>query len=86
MSFVLKEMLDAANRIEKKLDEVLKVLRKNDPFTSYQPLNVPGQGACPVCHTEVTYVDAFGVTTRKCACKPVTITLDNQTQEPTDGY
>jgi hypothetical protein len=88
MSFELKELMSAAIRIEKKLDELLKVLPKamKDPFMTYQPLNIPGQGACPVCHAAVTYIDVNGVTTRKCACQPVSITIDNQTQEPTNGY
>ena len=61
MSLPLKMLLKAAIRIEKKLDELLKLVvpMAQQPGMAIpprpQPLNVPSQGACTLCQAPVTY-------------------------------
>jgi hypothetical protein len=61
MSFVLKEVLRAAIRIEKKLDEVLKMILKSSKSAGpgdlppmAQPLGALGQ-VCPLCQKPISY-------------------------------
>ena len=56
MSAALLMLVEAAIRIEKKLDELLKLAlsearSQRGPLVSLEPLNYPTQGACPLCQS-----------------------------------
>lgn len=60
--FILKQLLKAAIRIEKKLDELLKLstvqtssVANNTAVPMLGPLNQPGQSPCPLCLQPVVY-------------------------------
>ena len=82
MGSVLLMLLDAAIRIEKKVDELLKLSlaaarAQRGPLVSLEPLNYPTQGPCPLCQKQVRYVpmvlDDLGVVkVRVCGCDVVT--------------
>ena len=82
---ILKQLLKAALRIEKKLDEVLKMADtaakaqgKNLSFGP-EPLSYATQSPCPLCRRPVVYqpVQILGlngveqVLIRVCGCEPV---------------
>lgn len=94
MSLHLRALLRAAIRIEKKLDELLKLTlpiaqkQTGSPVPPMpQPLNIASQGACPVCQQPVTYQGLVDpetgeqVPVRMCGCEPVVIQL-NQGDQP----
>jgi len=82
MSFLLMQLLKSANRIEKKLDELLKlgVSRSKAAGDTLmmppQPLSNPVQGACPLCQQAVAYKPTvipetgMQVLIRTCGCEP----------------
>lgn len=86
---LLAELLKAAVRIEKKLDEVMKMTMKSarsstpgDLPPMVQPLGTSGQG-CPLCQRAVTYrpvnLPQLGqVVLRSCGCAPVPTELPQQ--------
>ena len=89
MTFILRQLLKSAIRVEKKLDETLRQLKHlsdRNPGSAMvpymEPLNQPGQGPCPLCNIPVKYqpvkVDGVPDTTilvRICGCEPQTIEL-----------
>lgn len=81
MTPLLKALLVATIRIEKKLDELLKLSladakQKRGPLVSVEPLSYPTQGACPLCQKKVMYVPTMykdapnQVLIRVCGCEP----------------
>jgi hypothetical protein len=81
MNSLLMQLLKAAIRIEKKLDEILKLnladaRSKRGPLVNLEPLSYPTQGACPLCQKQVMYAPtAFQdvpnlVLVRVCGCEP----------------
>jgi len=87
MSWVL-QLLKAVIRIEKKLDELLRLSLKasetklgNLP-TQLQPLSNPVQGACPLCQRQIAYKEVEmpeGKTIiRICGCEPQTNQLPGE--------
>lgn len=61
MNSLLQQLVKAAIRIEKKLDELLKMglaesRAHRGPLVSLEPLGYPNQSACPLCQKQVTYV------------------------------
>lgn len=76
-SRVYRELLKAVNRIEKKLDEVIK--RQDDEKSTRVPLQWQGQ-TCPLCAKPVKYLRKVvsnddgqpidEVIIRKCGCEP----------------
>jgi hypothetical protein len=86
MDFILNQLLKAAIRIEKKLDETLILLRRLAKtqeavgLTMLQPLSNPGQNPCPLCQKRVVYQPVVlptqeMVTIRICGCEPVVTEL-----------
>jgi hypothetical protein len=89
MSLDLEVLQKAVIRIEKKLDELLKIVV---PMAQKQagsaippmplPLNVPNQGVCPLCQSQIIYVSQPNVTDggitlrRLCNCEPMAVSLD----------
>jgi len=83
MNFVLNALI----RIEKKLDELLKL---NIPMAQKsgvavpmpQPLGMPNQGVCPLCQKGVTYQHLIDpetdtpVPVRVCGCEPVVVSVN----------
>jgi len=93
MRLQLSSLLKAAIRIEKKLDELLKLTlpvaqkQSGSPVPPMcQPLNNPSQGACPVCQQPIMYqglVDPESgeqVPVRSCGCEPVIVKLNQGDQ------
>lgn len=83
MNFLLLQLLKAALRIEKKLDEILRLTvnraqNSGDPFFPPQPLSNPVQGACPLCQRPIIIkpvaIPDLGiqVPVRVCGCEPQT--------------
>jgi len=66
----MKEIMEALLRIEKKQDEVLKLLSQ-DPLTLIQPMSADGQ-VCPLCKQAVVYrkEPISGQVWRSCGCAP----------------
>jgi len=89
MTFVLRQLLKSAIRIEKKLDEILRQVRhlaERNPGSAViphiEPLNQPGQSPCPLCRLPVKYMPVTlgglidgTVTVRVCGCEPQTMEL-----------
>ena len=86
---LLLQLLKALIRIEKKLDELLKLglieaRQQRGPMTSLEPLSYPTQSACPLCQKQVVYVPASYpdvpslVLIRTCGCEPQTNQLPVQ--------
>ena len=86
MDFILRELLKASIRIEKKLDETLSLLRKVARSQQtigpamLQPLSNPGQNPCPLCQRRVMYQPIKlptqeTVIVRICGCEPVVTEL-----------
>lgn len=82
-------MAKALIRIEKKADEILKLLlatqqQPGSVVPMAQPLNVPNQGACPLCQKPIRYQNLVDPQTgqyipiRVCECEPVVVQLTNQ--------
>ena len=83
MNFLPKALI----RIEKKLDEILKLViplaQKPGMAVSPlpQPLNVPNQGSCPLCQQPVSYQNLVDpqsgslVPVRICGCEPVVVNI-----------
>ena len=81
MRFVLRQLLAAAIRIEKKLDELLSMSVKTETKPGMLPpivqaLNSQGQ-VCPMCRQAVRYQSvqlpepmSSTVTVRICGCEP----------------
>jgi hypothetical protein len=89
MSFGMKVLLKAAVRIEKKVDELLKMVtliaqqQTGTPIPPMpQPLNVPAQGVCPLCQNQVMYMNTPSspeeglVLQRVCGCEPASVDLN----------
>ena len=82
MLTMLHQLLRAAVRIEKKLDELLKFVVTSQKVEQgqlpiqMQPLSNPVQGACPLCQKQVKYhrvvVPETGLyaVVRTCECEP----------------
>ena len=92
MTNLLGLLLGAAIRIEKKLDELLKLAlvearAQKGPLVNLEPLSYPTQGACPLCQKQVTYVPLLikdfpnPVLVRVCGCEPKTNQLPIQGDE-----
>lgn len=86
MEFMLNQLLKAAIRIEKKLDETLILLRRLAKtqeavgLTMLQPLTNPSQNPCPLCQRRVMYQPVVlpnqeKVIVRICGCEPVVTEL-----------
>jgi hypothetical protein len=86
---LLRLLLAAAIRIEKKLDELLKLSlaeakSQKGPLVTIEPLNYPTQSACPMCQKQVTYIPIVlqelktPVLVRVCGCEPKTNQLPVQ--------
>jgi hypothetical protein len=80
---LLMQLLKAAIRIEKKLDELLKLglaeaRSQKGPLASLEPLSYPTQSACPLCQKRVVYQPVSFpevphlVLIRSCGCEPQT--------------
>jgi len=93
MNFLPMPLLKAVIRIEKKLDELLKLVlpiaqnQTGSPVPPRpQPLNVPNQGACPVCQQPIMYQGLIDPATgaqipvRVCGCEPVVVQLSQGDQ------
>jgi hypothetical protein len=89
MNLLLQQLLKAAIRIEKKLDELLKLSLSGAKaqkgfMVSLEPLSYPTQSACPLCQKQVVYrpVSLPDVPTlvliRTCGCEPQTNQLPVQ--------
>lgn len=88
MLLLIKQILKAVVRIEKKLDEVLTLSLKAQTAPGMlplqlNPLNRPGQNPCPLCQQPVKYYpmiieDGTTEVIRECGCKPQTIELPAQ--------
>ena len=84
---MLKVMLDTANRLEKKADEALTILKKiydavdrgNASFHLYTQMDSKNP-VCPLCKVQVTYSTyptAEGETyVRRCNCRPTSDGLE----------
>ena len=96
MSSLLVQVLKAMLRIEKKLDEVLKLQMKSSRLTSgptnplahhLEPMDYRTQSACPLCQRQVVYQpvefqDHPGIVViRLCGCKPQTMQLPIKGEE-----
>jgi hypothetical protein len=89
MNSLLMQLLKAAIRIEKKLDELLKLSLKAgygkatgvSSVAQLEPLSYPTQGACPLCQKPVSYLPVSFqdvpnlVLIRTCGCEPQTTQL-----------
>lgn len=86
MGFILKQLLKASIRIEKKLDETLKLMGEivKAQQKGFVPPPTPmtqAQEACPLCHRSilmlpVTLKDSGDtVIIRECGCEPQTNNL-----------
>lgn len=86
---LLTLLLKSAIRIEKKLDELLKLTLAESrahrgPLVNLEPLSYPTQGACPLCQKQVTYIPmAFKdlpspIPVRVCGCEAKTNQLPVQ--------
>jgi hypothetical protein len=75
-------------RVEKKLDELLKLMmevqkaQSKSPFPPFlTPLDNPSQGACPVCLKPIMYLEVQDPETngtfpiRLCGCEPRAVKL-----------
>lgn len=83
----MRHVLKAVIRIEKKLDELLKLVvpMAQKPGTAVpplpQPLHIPNQGACPLCQQPVSYQNLVDpqsgevVPVRLCGCEPVVVNI-----------
>jgi hypothetical protein len=89
---LLKLLLKASIRIEKKLDELLKLSlaesrTQKGVLVQLEPLNYPTQGACPLCQKPVVYVPMTfqdlpdPVLVRTCGCEAKTNQLPIQGDE-----
>ena len=89
MNLLLQQLLKAAIRIEKKLDELLKLSLSEarahrGTLTSLEPLSYPNQSACPLCQKQVVYLPVATpdvpnlVLIRTCGCEPKTTQLPVQ--------
>lgn len=78
---LLQLLLKAAIRIEKKLDELLRLgiagaRAQRGVLVQLEPLSYPTQGACPLCQKQVVYVPMTfqdlpnQVLVRTCGCEP----------------
>lgn len=69
MMDLLKGLMASALRIEKKLDEILKMQKLKDPQYLVQGLNYTGQ-VCPLCNRPVMYkeMSTAGPVGRSCGC------------------
>jgi len=90
---LLTLLLNATIRIEKKLDEILKLVledarTKRGPLVNLEPLSYPTQGACPLCQKQVKYFPvAFKdvpdlILIRVCGCEAKTNQLPVQGDSP----
>lgn len=86
---LLLQLLKAAIRIEKKMDELLKLglieaRQQRGPMITLEPLSYPTQSACPLCQKQVVYVptsfpEVNGlVLIRVCGCEAKTNQLPIQ--------
>ena len=92
---MLKAILEAMIRLEKKLDEVLRVtvnpnkgnVAANLP-TMLMPLSNPGQPPCPLCQRPVTYqklrLPDLEIVLRTCGCEPQVTQLPTPQGVPND--
>ena len=66
----MKELMEALLRIEKKLDETLKLVRSSQ-MTLVQPMDSEGQ-VCQLCQQPVEYnkEQLSGNVWRSCGCRP----------------
>lgn len=89
MNSLLLQLLKAAIRIEKKLDELLKLSlsqsrAQKGSAAQLEPLSYPTQSACPLCQKQVVYLPASFpdvpqlVLIRTCGCEPRTNQLPIQ--------
>lgn len=89
---LLTLLLKAAIRIEKKLDELLKMSlatarSQKGPLAQFEPLSYPTQSACPLCQTKVSYVPMVfkdlptPILVRVCGCEARTNQLPVQGDE-----
>ena len=92
MNSLLQQLMKAAIRIEKKLDEILKLdlaeaRQQRGPLVSLEPLSYPTQGACPLCQKQVAYIPMMftglpsPVPVRVCGCEVQTNQLPIQGDE-----
>jgi hypothetical protein len=67
----MKEIMDALLRIEKKLDEIIKLQKGSNPYAIIQPMDSEGQ-VCQLCSQPVTYYrdPISGNVWRSCGCVP----------------
>lgn len=83
---VLSEILKAALRIEKKLDEVLVALKKANPAHVMTPFHFKTQ-ACPLCQKPVEYIPVIRSEEtghemiRVCGCNPQPTKLPHREEE-----
>ena len=82
MLTMLFHLLATAIRVEKKLDELLKLTVTSQKVETgqlpvqLQPLSNPTQGACPLCQRPIVYRQVMvpetdtRATVRSCGCKP----------------
>jgi hypothetical protein len=85
---MMKLLTEAAVRIEKKLDELLRLAvnpQAKGPTNlpaMLQPLNNPGQATCPLCQRPVVYLKSqlpdLEIVVRTCGCEPQVTQIPNQ--------
>ena len=68
---LLYRVIEALVRLEKKLDEVLKLVKKGDgtKIVVLETIGVAHQ-TCPLCSRSVRYELFEGVIVRRCGCVP----------------